>query len=103
MSSLSLKEICKNYGEVEAVRDVSIDVDEGELLALIGPSGCGKTSTCKMIAGLEDITSGDLLLSGKRVNDLPSEERNVAMVFEDYALYPRMDVFGNVAFPLRVR
>jgi multiple sugar transport system ATP-binding protein len=103
MSSLSLKEICKNYGVVEAVRDVSIDVDQGELLALIGPSGCGKTSTCKMIAGLEDITSGDLLLSGVRVNDLPSEERNVAMVFEDYALYPRMDVFGNVAFPLVVR
>jgi multiple sugar transport system ATP-binding protein len=103
MPALSLKEISKRYGSVEAVRDVSIDVEAGELLALIGPSGCGKTSTCKMIAGLEDITAGDLVISGNRVNDLPSEERNIAMVFEDYALYPRMDVFANVAFPLRVR
>jgi multiple sugar transport system ATP-binding protein len=103
MTALSLQSIWKRYGEVEAVRDVSIDVEEGELLALIGPSGCGKTSTCKMIAGLEDISDGDLLFSDRRVNDLPSEQRNIAMVFEDYALYPRMNVFENVAFPLRVR
>ncbi|MEA2406718.1 MAG: multiple sugar transport system ATP-binding protein [Thermoleophilaceae bacterium] len=103
MTALSLQSIWKRYGDVEAVRDVSIDVEAGELLALIGPSGCGKTSTCKMIAGLEDISDGDLLLSERRVNDLPSEQRNIAMVFEDYALYPRMNVFENVAFPLRVR
>jgi ABC-type sugar transport system ATPase subunit len=103
MTALSLQSIWKRYGEVEAVRDVSIDVEAGELLALIGPSGCGKTSTCKMIAGLEDISEGDLMLSDRRVNDLPSEQRNIAMVFEDYALYPRMNVFENVAFPLRVR
>lgn len=103
MSALELRNVSKFYGHVEAVQSMSLEVDKGELLALIGPSGCGKTSTCKMIAGLEEITSGDLLFSGKRMNDLASEERNIAMVFEDYALYPRMDVYDNVAFPLKVR
>jgi ABC-type sugar transport system ATPase subunit len=103
MPALTLHELTKRYGDVEAVRGLSLEVEPGELLALIGPSGCGKTSTCKMIAGLEDITAGELQFAGKRVNELASEERNIAMVFEDYALYPRMNVFENVAFPLRVR
>jgi ABC-type sugar transport system ATPase subunit len=101
--ALTLREITKRYGDVEAVRAMSLEVEEGELLALLGPSGCGKTSTCKMIAGLEEITDGDLLFGDQRVNDLASEQRNIAMVFEDYALYPRMNVYDNVAFPLRVR
>jgi multiple sugar transport system ATP-binding protein len=104
MATLALRDLAKTYGgDVEAVRAMSLAVDEGKLLALLGPSGCGKTSTCKMIAGLESITSGDLLFDSERVNELEPERRNVAMVFEDYALYPRMTVFDNVAFPLRVR
>jgi ABC-type sugar transport system ATPase subunit len=104
MATLALRDLAKTYaGDVEAVRAMSLAVDEGKLLALLGPSGCGKTSTCKMIAGLESITSGDLLFDSERVNELEPERRNVAMVFEDYALYPRMSVFDNVAFPLKVR
>jgi multiple sugar transport system ATP-binding protein len=104
MATLGLRDLAKTYaGEVEAVKDLSLGVDEGKLLALLGPSGCGKTSTCKMIAGLEDTTSGDIFFDDRRVNELESERRNVAMVFEDYALYPRMNVFDNVAFPLKVR
>ena len=104
MATLALRDLAKTYGtDVEAVKAMSLAVEEGRLLALLGPSGCGKTSTCKMIAGLESITSGDLLFDSERVNDLEPEGRNVAMVFEDYALYPRMNVFDNVAFPLRVR
>jgi len=104
MATLALRDLAKTYGgDVDAVKAMSLAVDEGKLLALLGPSGCGKTSTCKMIAGLESITSGDLLFDSERVNDLEPERRNVAMVFEDYALYPRMNVFDNVAFPLKVR
>ena len=103
MATVGLERLGKRYGDVEAVRDLTLEIAEGRLLALLGPSGCGKTSTCKMIAGLETITTGDLLFDRGRVNDLESERRNVAMVFEDYALYPRMNVFDNVAFPLRVR
>ncbi|KWX65843.1 hypothetical protein ASJ79_07285 [Mycobacterium sp. NAZ190054] len=86
-----------------AVDGVSLAIAEGELLALVGPSGCGKTTTCKMIAGLEAITDGEVRIHGRVVNRLPPEQRNIAMVFEDYALYPRMNVYDNVAFPLRVR
>jgi ABC-type sugar transport system ATPase subunit len=104
MATLALRDLAKTYaGDVEAVKAMSLAVEEGKLLALLGPSGCGKTSTCKMIAGLETITSGDLVFDSQRVNDLEPERRNVAMVFEDYALYPRMNVFDNVAFPLKVR
>lgn len=104
MATLAIRDLAKTYaGDVEAVKDLSLTVEEGKLLALLGPSGCGKTSTCKMIAGLESITSGDLMFDAERVNELESERRNVAMVFEDYALYPRMNVFDNVAFPLKVR
>lgn len=103
MAELHLDGVSKRYGEVEAVRRISFDAAEGELVALVGPSGCGKTSTMKMIAGLEPITEGDVRFGERRVNELAARERNVAMVFEDYALYPRMDVLANVSFPLRVR
>jgi ABC-type sugar transport system ATPase subunit len=95
--------IDKHYGDVHAVRDLSLEVSEGQLVALLGPSGCGKTSTLKMIAGLEDITSGDLFFDDRRMNDVPPEERDIAMVFEDYSLYPRMNVSDNISFPLRIR
>jgi ABC-type sugar transport system ATPase subunit len=103
MASLTLRSVSKRYGDTEAVRDVSLEVAEGQLIALLGPSGCGKTSTLKMIAGLETITSGELYFDDTLMNELPPEKRDVAMVFEDYSLYPRMNVSQNITFPLRVR
>ena len=103
MATLTLRSVNKRYGDVHAVKDISFHVGQGELVALLGPSGCGKTSTLKMIAGLEEITSGDLLFDDRRMNDLPPESRDIAMVFEDYSLYPRMNVAQNIAFPMRVR
>lgn len=103
MATLTLRSVNKRYGDVHAVKDISFHVGQGELVALLGPSGCGKTSTLKMIAGLEEITSGDLLFDDRRMNDIPPENRDIAMVFEDYSLYPRMNVAQNIAFPMRVR
>jgi ABC-type sugar transport system ATPase subunit len=103
MATLTLRSVNKRYGDVHAVKDTSFHVDQGNLVALLGPSGCGKTSTLKMIAGLEEITSGDLLFNDRRMNDVPTEDRDIAMVFEDYSLYPRMNVAQNIAFPMRVR
>jgi multiple sugar transport system ATP-binding protein len=103
MATLTLRSVNKRYGDVHAVQDISFHVGQGELVALLGPSGCGKTSTLKMVAGLEDITSGDLLFDDRRMNDIPPESRDIAMVFEDYSLYPRMNVAQNIAFPMRVR
>jgi len=103
MATLTLRSVNKRYGDVHAVKDISFHVGQGELVALLGPSGCGKTSTLKMIAGLEEITSGDLLFDDRRMNDIPPESRDIAMVFEDYSLYPRMNVAQNIAFPMRVR
>jgi len=104
MAGISLRRIVKRYGAGEpAVNEVSLDVADGELLILVGPSGCGKSTLLRMIAGLEDVTSGDLLIGGRRVNDVPPRDRNLAMVFQNYALYPHLTVFENIAFPLRVR
>jgi ABC-type sugar transport system ATPase subunit len=103
VATLRLEHVSKTYGQVEAVRDLSLDAADGEFIALLGPSGCGKTSTLKMVAGLEELTEGAMYFDERRVNDVRPEERNVAMVFEDYSLYPRMSVYENVAFPLRVR
>jgi ABC-type sugar transport system ATPase subunit len=103
VATLELRGLTKRYGAVEAVRGIDLDVRSGEFLALLGPSGCGKTSTLRMAAGLEPITDGEVRIDGRRVNELPPRRRDVAMVFEDYALYPHMTVFDNIAFPLRVR
>src|SRR4029453_18742974 len=86
-----------------AVNDVSIDVQDGEFMILVGPSGCGKSTLLRMIVGLEDITSGELLIGDERMNDKAPRERNLAMVFQNYALYPHLTVFENIAFPLRLR
>jgi multiple sugar transport system ATP-binding protein len=103
MASITLRNIVKQYGDgFPAVNDVSIDIADGEFIILVGPSGCGKSTLLRMIVGLEDITSGDLLINGSRVNDKAPRERNLAMVFQNYALYPHLTVFENIAFPLRL-
>lgn len=98
-----MKNIVKKYGDgFPAVNDVSIDIADGEFVILVGPSGCGKSTLLRMIVGLEDITSGDMVIGGKRVNDLAPRDRNLAMVFQNYALYPHLSVYENIAFPLRL-
>jgi ABC-type sugar transport system ATPase subunit len=103
MASIFLEKVWKRYGAVEAVRNLSLDCPDGQLLALLGPSGCGKTSTLKMIAGIESVSEGELFFGGRPVSGLDPAARNVAMVFEDYALYPHLTVAQNIAFPLEVR
>ncbi|GAB3582746.1 ABC transporter ATP-binding protein [Calidifontibacter terrae] len=103
MSSIELKNIVKKYGDgFPAVNDVSLDIADGEFMILVGPSGCGKSTLLRMVVGLEDITSGDMMINGKRVNQLAPRDRNLAMVFQNYALYPHLTVFENIAFPLRL-
>ena len=103
MASVRLEGVCKRYGAVAAVKDLSLACPDGELLALLGPSGCGKTSTLKMIAGVEDVSAGEIYFGDRPVTALDAAARNVAMVFEDYALYPHLTVAQNVAFPLEIR
>ena len=103
MASVTLSGVRKSFGSTEVLHGVDIAVEDGEFCVLVGPSGCGKSTLLRMIAGLEDVTSGDVLIGGRRVNDLPPRDRNLAMVFQNYALYPHLSVFENIAFPLRVR
>ncbi len=107
MARIELRKVNKIYpsrhGPVHAVRDLDLSIDDGEFLALLGPSGCGKSSTLRMIVGLETVTSGEILFDGRCVNDLEPRQRNVAMAFETYALYPNFTVQENLAFPLEVR
>ena len=104
MAAIEMKNIVKKYGDgFPAVNDVSIDVADGEFLILVGPSGCGKSTLLRMIVGLEDITDGDMVIGGKRVNDLAPRDRNLSMVFQNYALYPHLSVYENIAFPLRLQ
>lgn len=103
MSTLELRHVTKRYGDVVAVDDAGFATVEGEFIALLGPSGCGKSSTMRMIAGLEEISAGEILFDGTVVNSLPPRERNVALAFESYALYSPLTVYENLAFPLRSR
>jgi multiple sugar transport system ATP-binding protein len=103
MASIEMRNIVKQYGDgFPAVNDVSLDIADGEFMILVGPSGCGKSTLLRMIVGLEDITSGDMIIGGTRVNDKAPRERNLSMVFQNYALYPHLSVFENIAFPLRL-
>ena len=102
MSSMVFKNVCKNYGNTQVVKNLNLEINPGERLVLLGPSGCGKSTTLRMIAGLEKITSGELYFGDKVMNDIESGDRNVAMVFQNYALYPHMTVWDNITFGLRM-
>ena len=103
MAEIILKNVYKSYGDVKIVKDFNLEIKDKEFCILVGPSGCGKTTTLRMVAGLEDITSGDILIDGKRVNDVPPKDRDIAMVFQNYALYPHMTVYQNMAFALKLK
>src|SRR5476651_642734 len=103
MAQVTLRKVIKNYDEVPAVRGVDLDIADKEFIVLVGPSGCGKSTTLRMIAGLEEITGGDIAIGGNIVNDVPPKDRDIAMVFQNYALYPHMNVYENMSFGLKLK
>ena len=104
MAEIALNHIYKRYdNKVTAVKDFNLDIQDKEFIVFVGPSGCGKSTTLRMIAGLEDISDGDLLIGDRRVNDVAPKDRDIAMVFQNYALYPHMNVYDNMAFGLKLR
>jgi multiple sugar transport system ATP-binding protein len=103
MAQVVLKDLAKKFDEVVAVRDVNLQIKDKEFIVLVGPSGCGKSTTLRMIAGLEEISSGEIYIGERLVNDLPPKDRDIAMVFQNYALYPHMTVYDNMAFGLKMR
>ncbi|KGD87281.1 MULTISPECIES: sn-glycerol-3-phosphate ABC transporter ATP-binding protein UgpC [Rhizobium/Agrobacterium group] len=102
MTAISLKDIRKSYGSLEVISSIDLDIERGEFVVFVGPSGCGKSTLLRMIAGLEGINSGDLMIGDVRANDVPPSQRGIAMVFQSYALYPHMDVYDNLAFSLKI-
>lgn len=102
MASVTLRNVYKRFGEAEVTRNVNLDIQDGEFVVFVGPSGCGKSTLLRMIAGLEDITEGELYIGNEKVNDLPPKDREVGMVFQSYALYPHMNVAENMAFGLKL-
>ncbi|KWV59621.1 sugar ABC transporter ATP-binding protein [Bradyrhizobium macuxiense] len=103
MADVTLRKVVKRYDDVEAVRGIDLDIADHEFVVLVGPSGCGKSTTLRMIAGLEDISDGDIMIGGDVVNDVPPKDRDIAMVFQNYALYPHMTVAENMSFGLRLK
>ena len=101
--SIRFEHVSKRFGDTPVVEDLSLKIDDGEFVVLLGPSGCGKTTTLRMLAGLETVTTGDIYIDEKRINDIPTQQRDLAMVFQSYALYPHMTIAENIAYPLRVR
>jgi alpha-glucoside transport system ATP-binding protein len=102
MTGLVLKDIRKSYGAVDVIHGIDLEIRQGEFIVFVGPSGCGKSTLLRMIAGLEKISSGDMLIDGERVNEVPPSKRGIAMVFQSYALYPHMTVYDNMAFGMRI-
>ena len=102
MTGVILKDIRKSYGAVKVLHGIDLDIKQGEFIVFVGPSGCGKSTLLRMIAGLEEITSGEMIIDGQRVNDVPPSKRGIAMVFQSYALYPHMTVYDNMAFGMRI-
>ena len=104
MAQVSLKNVCKIFpGNVMAVNNINLGIENKEFMVLVGPSGCGKSTTLRMIAGLEEITDGEIYIEKRLVNDVPPKDRDIAMVFQNYALYPHMTVYDNMAFGLKLR
>ena len=103
MASVSFHNVVKKFGDVTAVRDLTLDVVDEEFLVLLGPSGCGKTTTMRMVAGLEEATQGEIYIADQQVNDVLPKYRDVAMVFQSYALYPHFSVEDNIGYPLKIR
>ena len=106
MADVLLSKVRKNYNPAilkDTLRNINLDIKDGDFIVFVGPSGCGKSTLLRMIAGLEDITDGDLMINGTRVNDVPPSKRNIGMVFQSYALYPHMTVFDNMAFGLKLQ
>jgi alpha-glucoside transport system ATP-binding protein len=102
MTGLTLKDIRKSYGSVDVLHGIDLEIKEGEFVVFVGPSGCGKSTLLRMIAGLENITGGDMYIDGQLVNDVPPSKRGIAMVFQSYALYPHMTVYDNMAFGMKI-
>src|SRR5947209_3900626 len=103
MAQVSLRKVVKRFDETEAVRGISLEIADKEFVVLVGPSGCGKSTTLRMIAGLEEVSAGEIALDGAVVNDVPPKDRDMAMVFQNYALYPHMTVYENMSFGLRLK
>jgi sn-glycerol 3-phosphate transport system ATP-binding protein len=103
MAELSFRNVRKNYGDLEVIHGVSMDVTDGEFVVIVGPSGCGKSTLLRMVAGLEPITSGEIVIGGRVVNQLEPKDRDIAMVFQNYALYPHMTVYDNMSYGLRIK
>src|ERR1700710_2752117 len=103
MSSVQIRDVRKSFGNFEVLHGVSIPIADGEFMVLVGPSGCGKSTLLRMLAGLEDISAGTIAIAGRVVNDVDSKDRDIAMVFQSYALYPHMTVADNMGFSLKLR
>jgi len=103
LAKVSLQNVYKRFDDVEAVKNISLEINDKEFLVMVGPSGCGKTTTLRMIAGLEEVSEGKIFIADRLVNDVPPKDRNIAMVFQSYALYPHMKVYDNMAFGLKLR
>src|SRR5205814_3701187 len=103
MADVTLRDVVKRFDEVEAVRQISLDILDKEFVVLVGPSGCGKSTTLRMIAGLEEASAGDIYIGGEKVNDVPPKDRDIAMVFQNYALYPHMTVSEDMSCGSRPR
>src|ERR1043165_8402258 len=103
MANVQLQELRKSYGSLEVIHGVNLSVSDGEFIVLVGPSGCGKSTLLRMVAGLEEITGGEVRIGDRVVNRLEPKDRDIAMVFQNYALYPHMSVFDNMAYGLRIR
>src|SRR5262245_39848678 len=103
MATVTFENVWKRYGEFNAVKDLNLGIQDGEFMVLVGPSGCGKTTSLRMIAGLEEVSDGTLKIGDRVVNDVAPKDRDIAMVFQSYALYPHMSVYDNMAFGLKLR
>ncbi|HHY67571.1 MAG TPA: ATP-binding cassette domain-containing protein, partial [Alicyclobacillus sp.] len=103
VAGVTFKNVIKSFGQHVVVHELNLEIPDGEFMVLVGPSGCGKSTTLRMVAGLEEVSSGELYIGDRLVNDVPPKDRDIAMVFQNYALYPHMTVFDNMAFGLKLR